>query len=387
MLRTIILSALFTTISVFVIGQYQIGHTTITFNDPARTGGFGSGGGTGRQIQTEIYYPATTAGDNAAAATGAFPVIVFGHGFAMAWDAYTNIWEHYVPDGYIMAFPRTEGSLIPAPSHADFGLDLALVVQKIQAQNAISASVLYQHVNTNSAIMGHSMGGGATILAAQNNTNIKTIVGLAPAETDPSAIAAALNVSVPALIYSGSSDGVTPPTEHHIPIYDGLASNCKTFVSIVGGAHCYFANSNFNCDFGETTSSTGISIDRAAQQATTFASLDLWFDYILKGNTASLNTFLNEINTTPASEAISETTCASTAGFDMVSSTFEVLYPNPVLTELILPIEPNSDYMLMDAQGKVLSMSKYSGTVSVNLLDKGVYFIRTQKGNFSFVKE
>ncbi|MFY7944661.1 MAG: hypothetical protein ACOVNZ_08760, partial [Crocinitomicaceae bacterium] len=79
--------------------QYQVGHTTITFNDPARTGGFGSGGGTGRQIQTEIYYPANAAGDNVAVASGQFPVITFGHGFAMSWDAYANIWQHYIPKG------------------------------------------------------------------------------------------------------------------------------------------------------------------------------------------------------------------------------------------------------------------------------------------------
>ena len=111
-------------------GQFAIGHTTLTFNDPSRTGGFGSGGGSGRQIQTEIYYPSTSAGTSTPVASGEFPVIVFGHGFAMSWDAYNDIWEHYVPRGYIMAFVRTEGSLIPSPSHGDFGLDLALVAQK-----------------------------------------------------------------------------------------------------------------------------------------------------------------------------------------------------------------------------------------------------------------
>lgn len=79
------LALLLITTSVFA--QYQIGHTTITFNDPSRTGGFGSGGGTGRQIQTEIYYPAAVAGEDVACAADSFPVIVFGHGFAMSWDA------------------------------------------------------------------------------------------------------------------------------------------------------------------------------------------------------------------------------------------------------------------------------------------------------------
>ena len=49
---------------IFAFSQFAVGHTTITFNDPARTGGTGTGGGPGRQIQTEIYYPSATAGDN-----------------------------------------------------------------------------------------------------------------------------------------------------------------------------------------------------------------------------------------------------------------------------------------------------------------------------------
>ncbi|NDE04228.1 MAG: hypothetical protein EB003_06220, partial [Flavobacteriia bacterium] len=109
----------------------SVGHTTLTFNDPNRTGGFGSGAGPGRQIQTEIYYPAAVAGENVAFANGQFPIIVFGHGFAMNWDAYSNIWNQLVPLGYIMAFPRTESGLFPSPSHGDFGQDIALVAQKM----------------------------------------------------------------------------------------------------------------------------------------------------------------------------------------------------------------------------------------------------------------
>jgi hypothetical protein len=146
--------------------------------------------------------------------------------------------------------------------------------------------------------MGHSMGGGATMLAAANNANIAGIVGLAPAETNPSAIGVCTNISVPALIFSGSSDGVTPPAEHHLPIYQGIASTCKSFVSITGGAHCYFANSNFNCDFGESTSSQGISISRAEQQEKTFWFLDTWLQYILGNDCFALNDFQGKLNNT-----------------------------------------------------------------------------------------
>jgi dienelactone hydrolase len=300
---------LFIATSSTLFAQFSVGHRTITFNDPSRTGGFGSGGGAGRQIQTEIYYPAATAGNNVAIASGTFPVIVFGHGFAMSWDAYQNIWEHYAALGYILAFARTEGSLIPSPSHSDFGLDLKLIGEKMTSENANSASPFFQSMNGNTAIMGHSMGGGTTILAAANNPNIKAIVGLAPAETNPSAIAAAPNVSVPAIIFSGSSDGVTPPADHHIPIYNGLISTCKTFVSVVGGGHCYYANTNFNCDFGETTSSTGISITRAQQQARTFSLLDPWLEYMLKDNCDAYTQFSNVQDDSPSTLAV-QTTCA-----------------------------------------------------------------------------
>jgi dienelactone hydrolase len=265
---SILASTLLTfSISSICLGQYDIGHTTLTFNDPGRTGGFGSGGGAGRQIQTEIYYPATVAGEDVALAPGSFPVIVFGHGFAMTWDAYANIWEALAPEGFILAFPRTEGNLFPSPSHGDFGLDLALIAERMQAENNLPTSLFQNGVSTKTALMGHSMGGGATVLAASSNANIHAVICLAPAETTPSAIAAAVNVSAPSLIFSADEDFVTPPVDHHIPIYNALGSSCKYFVNIMGGGHCYYANSNFNCDFGESSSGGNITISRSEQQA------------------------------------------------------------------------------------------------------------------------
>jgi hypothetical protein len=246
----------------------------------------------------------------------------------------------------------------------------------MQAENNLSTSIFYQRLSANSAIMGHSMGGGATILAAQNNTSIKTIVGLAPAETDPSAIAAAANVTVPAVIYSGSSDGVTPPADHHVPIYNGLSSDCKTFVSLIGGAHCYFANSNFNCDFGEATSSSGISISRAEQQTRTFASLDSWFDYKLKGNNASLGAFLSALNQSPSSQVVSETTCSVAQISDAETNEF-IIYPNP--TNGIISVDYLKNYpeiiQVFDVSG-ALVLEKFSdGTIDLSNLNKGFYNI------------
>lgn len=288
-----IIILLTTTFSFVLFGQHEVGHTTITFNDAGRTGGFGSGGGPGRQIQTEVYYPADMAGTDVAATNGEFPVIVFGHGFSMSWDAYENIWEELVPRGFILAFPRTEGGF--APSHDEFGLDLALVEMQMQNENSNASSVLFEHITSNSIIMGHSMGGGATILAAANNSNIKAIIGLAPAETTPSAITAAANVSVPALIFSADGDAVTPAADHHTPIYNGLGSSCKYFVNILGGAHCYYANSNFSCDLGETASGGSITISRQDQHTIMFRYVIPWLNLYLKSDCAENQVFENDI--------------------------------------------------------------------------------------------
>ena len=93
-LSTLLVAILFAQIA---LSQFAIGTQTITYNDPDRTGGVGSGAGPGRQIECAVYYPATSAGTNTPVASGQFPIVVFGHGFAMEWSAYQNVWQHLVP--------------------------------------------------------------------------------------------------------------------------------------------------------------------------------------------------------------------------------------------------------------------------------------------------
>jgi dienelactone hydrolase len=373
-----------------VSAQFEIGQTTITFNDPDRTGGFGSGGGPGRQIQTEIYYPADAAGTDVNLANGEFPIIVFGHGFVMAWSAYENIWEELVPQGYIVAFPRTEGGF--SPTHADFGQDLSLVLDDLLSLDQDNSSLFFEKLNDRSAIMGHSMGGGSTMLAAAENTNATTIVGLAPAETDPSAIAAAANITIPALILSGASDGVTPDDEHHIPIYDALASQCKYFVSILGGAHCYFANGNFNCDTGEALSSSGITVTREEQQQTSYDAYIPWLDYYLKDDASALQTFDEFVENDTRVEVTFD--CANTANIEgeNTANADINIFPNPTSDQLtILSKGFTSDKgIILDQLGRRLiefSFSKGHAELNLTNLPKGLYFVQFQQDDVKINKK
>ena len=90
--------------------QYFIGNYSKVFQDSTRSN---------RNVPTEIYYPSIYEGNNTQVAFGQFPIIIFGHGFLMSFRAYQNLWEEFVPRGYIIAFPRTEEGLIN--DHQEFG--------------------------------------------------------------------------------------------------------------------------------------------------------------------------------------------------------------------------------------------------------------------------
>jgi len=355
-MRTLFLLALFLFTGMFAFAQFPLGHTTVTFNDPTRSGGFGTGGGPGRQIQTEIYYPAASDGDNTPAAEGQFPVVIFGHGFVMGWDVYDNVWETLVSKGYIVALPRTEGGL--APNHGDFGLDIALLVSKMQGLNTLASSVLFGRIAEPTALGGHSMGGGASVLAA-NTPGVSAHFALAPAETDPSAIGAAAQVAVPSMIFSGGADGVTPPSDHQIPIYNALDSECKYHITITGGGHCFFANASTTCDLGEFITSGGITITREEQHQRTFEYLVPWLEFWLKGQAFAMDdiNFLLGIGT----GVTHESSCSNPVGLTEFESGSAVLFPNPfsgnptLRHHMPLPL----DYSVSNALGQLV----YSGKI------------------------
>ncbi|MBN2174366.1 MAG: dienelactone hydrolase family protein [Bacteroidales bacterium] len=264
---------------------WNIGNTSITFSDPDRSN---------RSIPTQIFYPANTGGTNVPVADGQFQVIVFGHGFVMVYSAYQFLWETLVPLGYIVALPTTEGSL--SPDHLSLGLDLRFLVNKLKSEGENPSSIFNGHIADSAAIMGHSMGGGAAFLAVENFDGVSAMITFAAAETNPSAIQAAQNISVPTLVFSGSNDCVTPPPDHQIPMYNNLASPCKTFISITGGGHCYFADYNFNCAFGEAFCSPSPSISRDQQHNIILSHLIHYLDFQLKGDQLSWITFNNLLN-------------------------------------------------------------------------------------------
>ena len=367
-MRTLLL-LFFCLLSSVFFAQFQIGHLPSIFTDPARNY---------RAINVEIYYPATTAGDFAPLAAGQFPFVVFGHGFVMDYTAYANITEALISEGYILIYVETEGGF--APVHNEFGLDLAYVADHFYNENTSSSWGFESHVMDRCAIMGHSMGGGATWLAASTSTSVDCIAGLAPAETNPSAIAAASSVSVPAIVLSGSSDAVTAPADNHTPIFESTASACKYFVNIIDGSHCGYANSGSLCDFGELLF---MGLSREEQQQITHELLLAWFDVYLRDNAAS-----NEVlQLYDEMQGNTETTIECVVSVAQSDAKAVLLFPNPCTESLFLEGDANGSktYSVMDLTGRevvsgVLMFSGGRAEVSTNQLPAGVYTMRVDDG-------
>ncbi|MCF6128908.1 T9SS type A sorting domain-containing protein [Flavobacterium sp. AS60] len=368
---------------------FQIGHTTINFTDSSRGN---------RVIATEIYYPSDVTGDNVAMTTSTsatFPVLSFGHGFLMTWDAYQNYWNFLVPNGYIMIFPKTEGTF--SPSHLDFGKDLSFVLDQMTVLGNNSSSLFYNRISVMNAVMGHSMGGGASFLAAQLNPNIKTLVNFAAAETTPSAVQAAASVTIPSLIFAGVNDCVTPPISNQILMYDDLVSSCKTLINIIGGSHCQMANSNLFCGIGESSCSPQPTITRIVQQNIINSYILPWLEYQLKGNCDQGNLFDNQIvvdnSITFQKNCIQ---CNSLNNENLILTNQIILSPNPSKDFIKISGKVGVIYLIsvFDMSAKLILTKKFENETLINIseLPKGLYTysVKSSGNNLSngkFIKE
>jgi pimeloyl-ACP methyl ester carboxylesterase len=308
---------------------FQIGHTTITFTDVNRGN---------RSIPAEIYYPADTTGDDvplSLSTTAKFPALSFGHGFVMTWDAYQNIWSSVVPQGFIIVFPKTEGSI--SPSHLEFAKDLAFALSQLKQMGMDSTSLFYSRVDTINAVMGHSMGGGAAFLAAQLDPSIKALATLSPAETNPSAIQAAVQLAIPAIVFAGSNDCVTPPPVHQEPMYDSLSGSCKMLLTLLGGSHCQMAENNTLCNLGEATCLPPPSITRSYQHFEIEKYLLPWLLYTLNGDCNAASVFEISIASDTSVDVRRNCTLCNISSISGTTQTghFNV-FPNPFLDNFFI---------------------------------------------------
>ncbi|MEW2382854.1 alpha/beta hydrolase [Micromonospora sp. NPDC047707] len=251
--------------------------------DPGSAGAYAAGyvdttvSAAGRSFSARVYYPATTPGNGQPVAAGRFPAIAFGHGFLQGISRYHSTLGHLATWGFIVVAPGSHGGL--SPNHSAFADDLNAALAWTVAQDATAGSRFAGRVDTDRlGLSGHSMGGGASLLAAARNPRVVTVANLAAAETNPSAKAAAATLTLPVQLVAGERDSIAGISGHQRPIYDSKPP-AKQLRTIRGGYHCGFLDSSsLFCDSG--------SISRATQLQLTRRLLTQWFLRHLAGDAA-----------------------------------------------------------------------------------------------------
>ena len=184
-----------------------------------------------------VFYPLTLSFDRPNGA------IAFSPGFRAAADNYEWWGPTLASLGYNVFIFNTNEPTDGLAARADA---LVALVDFIKAENANPDSPVTNKIDVEKiALMGHSMGGGAALAAADRlGDEVGAVIPLAayccepggPFEGDFSSLTAA------ALVIASAEDSVAPPAEHARMLYDLLGSENKVYMEFAAGDHMFPAN-------------------------------------------------------------------------------------------------------------------------------------------------
>ena len=301
-------------------GPYQSGWTSASLNRD------------GRNINTIIYYPSFIEGSNAQIDTlsGPYQVIAFGHGFFMQNSYYISLFKHLASYGYVVIAPQ-----FPDNNHLQLGYDLIFCADHIKTQNQNPDSRFYNLIDTaKTGLSGHSMGGGASLLAAANSASVTVAAPLAAAETNPSAISVMNQIQGVVYLISAQNDGITPVNTNQLPMFNN-ALPVKGLPVIKGGNHTKFMDTRI----WDWTDPNGYSTP-AQQLTATRKYLTSIFNLFLKQDTAYFKYAFG-------SEAQTDTSIIFQYELKpLVPMEFTIISPTDTLTEPSITFMWNTTYSL-----------------------------------------
>lgn len=179
-------------------------------------------------VTPTVYYPTTC--------PGPFPGVVIIPGFTEV-QGQINQWGTFLAShGFIVMMVDTAaggigntGVLPPARASG-----LTEAVTTLKGENTRSGSPVVGKLDTTRmAIMGHSMGGGGTLLAANTHPELKAAIGLCPwnpGVTYPTD-------TVPSLFFDGTADVLVPPAAATAEYQSIPTTTQKVYAEFNGGTH------------------------------------------------------------------------------------------------------------------------------------------------------
>lgn len=305
-------------------GDHAVGMRQASFIDESRPVKASSGfaGAPVRRIDVTIWYPADTAGRDAALAKdGPWPLVIYSHGTNGAPDNNMHMVNELVRHGYVVAAPAYPLSSLNTYTHIKMTdtrdvvnqtKDVSFVIDRLLADPALGPAIDAKRIGTT----GHSLGGVTSYFTSfGRQTRDPRIVATAPIGAgDPvqSALFSDMGligtqhaaVSVPVLFLSAEKDIFARTTGRPHAAYARLEKP-KYEIMVRHGTHVWFRDNtdrpagdkNPDCLFFERympqVTMPGCEervplIGPASQQALTRSAVLTFFDAYLKGDQAAL---------------------------------------------------------------------------------------------------
>jgi fermentation-respiration switch protein FrsA (DUF1100 family) len=230
-----------------------VGLRVLQFVDPSRTIRLPNGSVEPRALRTYVRYPALgpvggTDLRNAPAARidGPFPLVIFGHGFAVTPDLYAHLLQTWTRAGYVVAAPvfplgnanapggSNESDLVNQPA------DMRFVISKLLAASSDASSPLAGLVDPSAiAVSGQSDGGDTALATAYNryylDRRITAAAILSGAEIPGVSGYTFPPGSPPLLATQGTADTINKPAETEL-FFEG-ARRPKYLLRLLGAEH------------------------------------------------------------------------------------------------------------------------------------------------------
>jgi dienelactone hydrolase len=209
--------------------SFAVGLLTVKLVDPSRFVRLADGRSEPRSLFTYVRYPAlgppaSTDQPRAPAARrrGPFPLVIFGHGFAVTPAPYRRLLQAWARAGYVVAapvFPLENANAPGGPNESDLinqPADMSFVISQLLAENRSSSGPLSGLIDpTRVAVSGQSDGGDTALAVSYDpsyrDPRVDAAVILAGAEL-PGSGTYEFSRGEPALLaIQGTADTVNPP--------------------------------------------------------------------------------------------------------------------------------------------------------------------------------
>jgi dienelactone hydrolase len=233
--------------------SFAVGLRVLRLSDTSRTIKLANGVIEPRTLLTYVRYPALgapgrgdTQGAPAARADGPFPLVVFGHGFAVTPAPYARLLQSWARAGYVVAapvFPLGNANAPGGPDESDLvnqPADMRFVISRMLAASSTSSSPLHGLLDSRQiAVAGQSDGGDTALALAYDarfrDPRVNAAVILSGAEIPGIGAFDFPPGGPPLLATQGTADTVNPPSLTNA--FFVSAHRPKYLLSLIGAEH------------------------------------------------------------------------------------------------------------------------------------------------------